>query len=129
MNKITRGIKGRILLETIIVIAIMIVVGIVDAVWTSTSVTLSSLQQTIPQVATSTGKAISNKINETIALIDIAAENPVIQNNSNDLDTKLDKLREITVESALNTPDTLPKPILLKLIARACDEKVFNTVT
>ena len=96
MNKITRGIKGRILLETIIVIAIMIVVGIVDAIWTSTSVTLSSLQQTIPQVATATGKAISNKINETIALIDIAAENPVIQNNSNDLDTKLDKLREIS---------------------------------
>ena len=32
---------------------------------------------------------------------------------------EIDKLREITVDSALNTPDTLPKPILNKLIAQA----------
>ena len=31
------------------------------------------------------------------------------------------KLKEITVDSALNAPDTLPKPILNKLIAKAVD--------
>ena len=36
------------------------------------------------------------------------------------------KLREITVESALNDPATLPKPILNKLIEKAITEKAWS---
>ena len=56
----------------------------------------------------------------------VAAMNPEYITRDDMSQEALDKLKEITVESALNTPDTLPKPILLKLIARACDEKVWS---
>ncbi len=36
------------------------------------------------------------------------------------------KLKEITIDSALNDPATLPKPILQKLIDKACSEKVWS---
>ncbi len=56
----------------------------------------------------------------------VAAMNPEYIAREDMSQEALDKLKEITVESALNTPDTFPKPILLKLIARACDEKVWS---
>ncbi len=56
----------------------------------------------------------------------VAAMNPEYISRSDMSDEALAKLKEITIDSALNTPDTLPKPILNRLIARACDEKVWS---
>ena len=39
---------------------------------------------------------------------------------------ELSKLRSITVDSALNKPDTLPVPILKSLIDKACAEKIWS---
>lgn len=39
---------------------------------------------------------------------------------------ELAKMKSIIVESSLNKPDTLPKPILNALIAKACSEKVWS---
>ena len=39
---------------------------------------------------------------------------------------ELAKLREIIVDSALNDPATLPKPILNKLIDKAINDKVWS---
>lgn len=39
---------------------------------------------------------------------------------------ELNKMRSITIDSSLNKPDSLPKPILTKLFDKACAEKLFN---
>ena len=39
---------------------------------------------------------------------------------------ELAKLREITVDSSLNAPDTLPKPIMQRLIDKAIADKVWS---
>ena len=51
----------------------------------------------------------------------IAAMNPQYISRSDISADSMAKLKEITVDSALNAPDTLPKPILNKLIAKAVD--------
>lgn len=54
----------------------------------------------------------------------VAAMNPQFISRSDISDEELAKIRHFTVDSALNTPETLPKPILLKLINQALNEKV-----
>lgn len=39
---------------------------------------------------------------------------------------ELDKMRSITIDSSLNKPDSLPKPILNKLFEKACGEKLIS---
>ncbi len=39
---------------------------------------------------------------------------------------ELDKMRSITIDSSLNKPDSLPKPIQAKLFQKACDDKLFS---
>ena len=51
----------------------------------------------------------------------IAAMNPQYISRANMSDAELANLREITIDSALNTPDTLPKPVLNDLITKALD--------
>ena len=56
----------------------------------------------------------------------IASMNPQYISRSDVSAEELEKLRHITIESALNTPDTLPRPILNQLIDRAVNEKVWS---
>lgn len=56
----------------------------------------------------------------------IAALNPKYTSRNDISADELAKLREITVESALNDPFTLPKPILNKLIDKAVSGKVWS---
>ena len=51
----------------------------------------------------------------------IAAMNPQYISRADIAQEEIDKMREIIVESSLNDPATLPKPILNALIAKACD--------
>ena len=51
----------------------------------------------------------------------VAAMNPQYISRADISADAMAKLKEITVDSALNAPDTLPKPILNKLIAKAVD--------
>ncbi len=51
----------------------------------------------------------------------VAAMNPQYIKESDMATEEVAKLREITVDSALNTPETLPAPILKKLIAEAVE--------
>ncbi len=45
----------------------------------------------------------------------------------NDIDeASLAKIKEITVESSLNDPANLPKPVLVALIDKACSEKLWS---
>ncbi|MBR6511958.1 MAG: elongation factor Ts [Clostridia bacterium] len=39
---------------------------------------------------------------------------------------ELEKMKNIIVESSLNKPDSLPKPILMKVFAEACDNKLIS---
>ncbi|MDE7253336.1 MAG: translation elongation factor Ts [Acetatifactor sp.] len=56
----------------------------------------------------------------------VAAMNPQYIQRSDISDEELAKLREITVESALNDPASLPKPILNKLIDKAVGDKKWS---
>lgn len=56
----------------------------------------------------------------------IAAMNPQYIGRSDMSDEEVAKLREITVDSALNTPETLPKPILIKLLTKASEGGKFS---
>ena len=62
---------------------------------------------------------------KTIAM-QIAAMNPQYISRNDISDEELAKLREITVDSALNDATTLPKPILNKLIDKAINEKLWS---
>ena len=55
----------------------------------------------------------------------VAAMNPQYISRNDISDEELAKLREITVDSALNDATTLPKPILNKLIDKAINEKLW----
>ena len=52
--------------------------------------------------------------------------NPQYISRNDISDEELAKLREITVDSALNDATTLPKPILNKLIDKAINEKLWS---
>ena len=56
----------------------------------------------------------------------IAAMNPEYISRNDMSAGELAKLREIIVDSALNDPATLPKPILNKLIEKAISEKIWS---
>lgn len=56
----------------------------------------------------------------------VAAMNPLYISRNDISDEELAKLREITVDSALNDATTLPKPILNKLIDKAINEKLWS---
>lgn len=56
----------------------------------------------------------------------IAAMNPQYICRSDISADEMDKIREITVDSALNDPATLPKPILQKLIDKAVNDKAWS---
>lgn len=56
----------------------------------------------------------------------VAAMNPQYISRNDISDEELAKLREITVDSALNDATTLPKPILHKLIDKAINEKLWS---
>ena len=56
----------------------------------------------------------------------VAAMNPQYHSRNDISDEELAKLREITVDSALNDATTLPKPILNKLIDKAINEKLWS---
>ena len=56
----------------------------------------------------------------------VAAMNPQYISRNDISDEELAKLREITVDSALNEATTLPKPILNKLIDKAINEKLWS---
>ena len=56
----------------------------------------------------------------------IAAMNPQYISRADISSDELDKLRDITLESALNDPFSLPKPILNGLIEKATSEKIWS---
>lgn len=56
----------------------------------------------------------------------IAAMNPQYISRADISAEEIDKLREITVDSALNDPASLPKPILNKLIDKAVNDKKWT---
>ncbi len=56
----------------------------------------------------------------------VAAMNPSYISRSDISDAELAKIREITIDSALNDPASLPKPILQKLFERALSEKAWS---
>ena len=56
----------------------------------------------------------------------IAAMNPQYISRADISEAELAKLKEITVDSALNDATTLPKPILQKLIDKATNDKVWS---
>lgn len=58
----------------------------------------------------------------------IAAMNPQYIGRYDMSDEEVAKLREITVESALNTPESLPVPLLKNLLGKAEDGNMFSEV-
>ena len=56
----------------------------------------------------------------------VAAMNPEFCQESDMSSDELAKEKEITIDSALNDPATLPKPILMKLIDKAVNEKQWS---
>ncbi len=62
----------------------------------------------------------------TNIVMQVAAMNPQYISRNDISDEELAKLREITVDSALNDATTLPKPILNKLIDKAINEKLWS---
>ena len=56
----------------------------------------------------------------------VAAMNPQYISRMDMSEEELANLREITIDSSLNTPDTLPKPILNKLIATAVEGELWS---
>ena len=56
----------------------------------------------------------------------VAAMNPQYISRADMSDEEVAKLREITVDSALNTPESLPAPLLKNLLAQAADGSMFS---
>ncbi len=71
---------------------------------------------------------VNDSVKEAMSNIamQIAAMNPTYVSRSDISDAELAKIREITVDSALNDPASLPKPILNKLIEKAISEKTWS---
>jgi len=62
----------------------------------------------------------------TNVAMQIAAMRPEYISRNDISDAELAKMREITVDASINDPANLPKPILLGLINKACEEKVWS---
>ena len=56
----------------------------------------------------------------------VAAMNPEYLSSADISEEELAKMKNITVESALNKPDTLPKPILVKVINKAIADGLLS---
>ncbi len=56
----------------------------------------------------------------------IAAMNPEYLSKEDMSDDELAKMKSITIDSSLNKPESLPKPILRKLFDKAIAEKLFS---
>ena len=72
-----------------------------------------------------TDKAQFSAMGKNVAM-QIAAMNPEYLSKDCISDDELAKMRVITIESSLNKPESLPKPILSKLFEKACSEKLFS---
>ena len=77
------------------------------------------------EATTANANEAVNEALKNIAM-QIAALNPKYTCRDDISAEEIAKLREITVESALNDPFTLPKPILQKLIDKAINDKVWS---
>ena len=62
----------------------------------------------------------------TNVAMQVAAMNPQYISRNDIAQAEIDKMREIIVDSSLNDPASLPKPILNALINKACTEKVWS---
>ena len=62
----------------------------------------------------------------TNVAMQVAAMNPQYISRNDIAQAEIDKMREIIVDSSLNDPASLPKPILNALIAKACADKVWS---
>ncbi len=56
----------------------------------------------------------------------VAAMNPEYLAMSDISEAELAKMKSIIIDSSLNKPESLPKPILNKLFAKACSEKIWS---
>ena len=56
----------------------------------------------------------------------VAAMNPEYLRKEDISAEELEKMKTITIESALNKPDTLPKPILMKVIAKVLEANAWG---
>ncbi len=70
----------------------------------------------------------SDKAKEALSNVamQIAAMNPQYISRADISAEEIDKLREITIDSALNDPASLPKPLLQKLIDKAIGDAVWT---
>lgn len=70
----------------------------------------------------------SDAVKEALSNIamQVAAMNPTYVSRADMSEAEVAKLREITLESALNDPFSLPKPILNGLLEKATDGSVWN---
>lgn len=75
-----------------------------------------------------TASVVNDDVKEALKNIamQIAALNPKYTSRNDISADELAKLRDITVESALNDTFSLPKPILQKLIDKAVNEKIWS---
>ena len=62
----------------------------------------------------------------TNVAMQVAAMKPEYISRADIAQAEVDKMREIIVDSSLNDPASLPKPILNALINKACTEKVWS---
>ena len=62
----------------------------------------------------------------TNVAMQVAAMNPQYISRDDIAQAEIDKMREIVVDSSLNDPASLPKPILNALIDKACTDKVWS---
>ncbi len=62
----------------------------------------------------------------TNVAMQVAAMNPQYISRADISQEEIDKMREIIVDSSINDPASLPKPILNALISKACTEKVWS---
>ena len=56
----------------------------------------------------------------------VAAMSPEYLSKDDISDEELAKMKSITIDSSLNKPDSLPKPILTQIINKACAEKLWS---
>ena len=62
----------------------------------------------------------------TNVAMQVAAMNPQYISRNDIQQAELEKMREIIVDSSLNDPASLPKPVLNALINKACTEKLWS---
>ncbi len=71
---------------------------------------------------------VNDSVKEALGNIamQIAAMNPTYVSRNDISDAEMAKIKEITIDSALNDPASLPKPMLQKLIDKALAEKAWS---